>query len=131
MLIACITPFTACTSTAIIPISVLPEASVIVASGIVTVISSPCNVMAIVFPGLVKSPEAMLPATTWYNKIWVKGSSAGIAGKALKASFVGANTVKGPTPCNTSTKLVAGVNSVKAVTKVENVGSAAANVYCR
>ena len=58
----------------------------------------------------------------------VKTSSSGIAGKAINASFVGAKTVNGPSPCKTLKKSVAGVSSVKAVTSVEKLGSAAAKV---
>ena len=96
--------------------------------GNVMVIESPCKVSAVVSPGLVKSEEVTFPPTTWYKSTCVNASSSGIAGNALKASFVGANTVNGPSPSKVLTKSVAGVNSVKAVTSVAKLGSAAANV---
>ena len=118
-------------STTVIPISVTPVASVIVASGIVTVKSSPCTVIAIVFPGLVKSEEAISPETTWYNKTSCNtstGTSSNVA-KSLSdknvanASFVGANTVKGPSPLSVLTKSAV----VNAATKELNSGVAIAS----
>jgi hypothetical protein len=88
--------------------------------GNVIVIESPCKVSAVVSPGFVKSEDVTFPETTWYKSTCVKASSSGIAGKALNASFVGAKTVNGPSPCKTLKKSVAGVSSVKAVTSVEN-----------
>ena len=103
----------------------------IVASGIVTVKSSPCKVIAVVSPGLVKSVEAILPATTWYNKTSCNtstGTSSNVAKplsvkNVANASFVGANTVKGPSALSASTKSAA----VNAATKELNSGVAIAS----
>ena len=131
MLITCITPFPACTFTAIIPISEFPEPSVIFAilppvPGKVIDKLSPCKLGASVVPFGVKSPDCILPDTTWCNKTCVKTVSSGTLANALNAAFVGANTVKAASVSdNIETKSVAGVKVVKALTNVENVGSAA------
>jgi len=71
---------------------------------------------------LVRSPLSTLPETTWYVKILVRAGmssrrpSTVPSGRSAKASSVGANTVKGPSPERVSTKSAA----ITAATKVPN-----------
>ena len=56
-----------------------------------------------------------MPISTWFKRISDKPLLFGFV-KAAKASFVGANTVNGPAPCNVVTKFSednAPVNEVK------------------
>mmetsp|Transcript_6143 Transcript_6143/g.13778 ORF Transcript_6143/g.13778 Transcript_6143/m.13778 type:complete len:213 (+) Transcript_6143:935-1573(+) len=91
-----------------------------------TVISDPSSVLY-VSPDRRSSARTSSPPTTWYNKIWVRTAGSRLARasrpRSSKASSVGANTVKGPVPCNALAWFV----SVSALTKVGKPVSVAVN----
>ena len=132
---ACITPLLAWTSTAIIPISELPEPSVMVtllSPSIVKVKVSPSIVAGDVNP-LLKSPDTILaPAITWWFKTAVKASPLGTSAKLANAPLVGANTVKGAgsVPLGVLKTLTKSgwPSAVKAPTSELKLGSAVAKV---